>query len=456
MFKKIATIIDNFSPGLQKIIRNIGWLMIEKVFAMIVNFSIVIYLVRYLGVENFGKLSYCISFVALFEAITKLGLNGIVVRNLVREPEAKNTILGTAFILKVLGSIVACSLVIISSAKFNYNQELHTINMILAWGLIFTAFDNIDYWFESQVNSKAISLIRSIQLVITSALKLLFIWLNFSLIAFAWLIFGDYLLKAVLKIWIYSQYRFSIFSWKFDFARAQLVLRDSFPLILSSVMITIYMKIDQVMLGNMTNSVAVGNYATAVKFSEIWYFFPVAICGSCFPAIIRVRKESLKKYHAKLQQLYDLMVAIAVGIAIPTTFLAKPLLTYLLGTEYAKAGIILSWHIWAGVFVFLGVARSKWLMIENLTIFNFATTSLGALTNVVLNLWLIPLYQGVGAAIATIISYAVATYLSCIFYTPMRQTGLMLTKSLLIIFRWRQNLIYLNQIRKVFKNKSLR
>lgn len=443
--------INNFSPGLQKIIRNIGWLMIEKVFAMVINFSIVIYLVRYLGVEDFGKLSYCISFVALFEAIAKLGLNGIVVRNLVQEPEAKNTILGTAFILKLLGSLAACILVIISSFKFNYNKELFSINIIIAGGLIFTAFDTIDYWFESQVNSKAISLIRSIQLIINSALKLVFIWLNLSLIAFVWLICIDYVLKALLKIWIYFKYNFSIFIWKFNFAKAQMILKDSFPLILSGVMVSIYMKIDQVMLGNMTNSAIVGNYATAVKFSEIWYFFPVAICSSCFPAIIQAKNTSYQEYYLKLQQLYDLMVGIALVIAIPITFFAKPLIIYLLGAEYTDAGTILAWHIWAGIFVFLGVARSKWLMIENLTIFNFATTGLGALTNIGLNLWLIPHYQGIGAAIATIISYAVAAYFSCIFYPPMGKTGRMLTKSLLIIFRWRQNLIYFSQIKKLFK-----
>ena len=454
MFNKITTISNNFSPGLRKIISNIGWLTIEKLLAMVINFSLVIYLVRYLGVEDFGKLSYCISFVALFEAIAKLGLNGIVVRNLVQEPEEKNTILGTAFVLKLLGSIVAWGLIFISSLKFNYHHQLHWINIIIACGLIFTAFDAVDYWFESQVSSQAISLIRTTQLVISSIIKLILIWLNFPLIAFAWLIFIDYLLKALLKIWVYCQHDCSILNWKFNFCKAQKLLQDSFPLILSGVMITIYMKIDQVMLGNMVNSAAVGNYATAVRFSEIWYFFPVAICSSCFPSIVKTKGQSSTEYYARLQQLYDLMVGIAISLAIPITFLAKPLLTYLLGAEYTKAGIILSWHIWAGIFVFLGVARSKWLMIENLTIFNFATTGLGAITNIVLNLWLIPLYQGVGAAIATIISYAVAGYISCIIYPPMWKTGLMLTKSLGIMFRWRQNAIYFHQLKKLLNPSS--
>ena len=451
MLSQINKIITKLNPGLQKIVRNIGWLTIEKVLAMLINFFLVIYLVRYLGVEDFGKLSYCISFVALFEAIAKLGLNGIVVRNLVQKPEEKNIILGTAFILKLCGSIVAWSLIFIISFKFNYHQELHVINIIIASGLIFTAFDTIDYWFESQVKSKAISLVRTNQLIISTFLKLILIKLNSPLITFVWLIVIDYLFKAILRVWIYFGHNFSVFTWQFNFDQAIKLLQDSFPLILSGVMVTIYMKIDQVMLGNMTSSVAVGNYGTAVKFSEIWYFFPVAICSSCFPSIIKAKKHSKTEYYARLQQLYDLMVAIAIVIAIPISLVAKPLLIYLLGAEYSTAGTILAWHIWAGIFVFLGVARSKWLMIENLTIFNFATTGLGAITNIVLNLYLIPLYQGVGAAIATIISYAVAGYISCIFYPAMRKTGLMLTKALGIMFRWRQNVIYFNQLKKLLK-----
>ena len=451
MFHKIDRIVANLNPQLEKIIRNIGWLTMEKVLAMLINFAVVLYLMRYLGVKDFGKLSYGISFVALFEAIAKLGLNGIVVRNLVREQAAKNTILGTTFVLKLCGSIVAWGLVFLSSLWFNDQQELQGINIIIAGGLIFTAFDTIDYWFESQVSSKAISLVRINQLVISTILKIIFIWLNFPLIAFVWLIVSDYFLKAMLKIWVYLGHDFSLITWKFNFCQARKLLQDSFPLILSGVMVTIYMKIDQVMLGNLANSVAVGNYATAVKFSEIWYFLPVAICSSCYPAIVEAKGQDTNKYYGRLQQLYDLMAAIAILLAIPITLIAKPLLSYLLGAEYAIAGTILAWHIWAGIFVFLGVARSKWLMIENLTIFNLATTSLGAITNIMLNLWLIPLYQGIGAAIATIISYAIASYISCFVYPPMWQTGLMLTKALAIMFRWQQNSIYLTQLKNLLK-----
>jgi O-antigen/teichoic acid export membrane protein len=228
------------------------------------------------------------------------------------------------------------------------------------------------------------------------------------------------------------------------------MLRDSWPLILSGVMVTIYMKIDQIMLGNMTSNEEVGNYAAAVRFSEIWYFIPLAICSSVFPAIIRAKQRSEEEYYDKLQQLYDLMAWISLVIAIPMTFAAIPLMTTLLGEEYTKAGEILAWHIWGGPFVFLGVARSQWLMAENMTRFSFATSLLGAITNIVLNLSLIPIYKGVGAALATAISYALAAYISCLFYPSMFYTAWMLTKALFIPFRIHQNLIYLSYVKKIF------
>jgi O-antigen/teichoic acid export membrane protein len=447
MLKRLSKINQKFSPEKLKIISNIGWLVTERILGMVINFVVVIYVVRYLGSANFGKLSYCISFVGLFEAIAKLGLDDIIVCNLVRDREHTNTILGSSFVLKLIGSLLACSLIWVSILIFNDDWQTRWMTLIIALSLIFTSFDVIDYWFQSQVQSGAIAIFRSVQLILSSLAKLILVVGQFPLMAFAWLVLIDYLTKAIARIGVYWRHHYSLFDWRFNWLQARKLLQDSSPLILSGVMVAIYMKIDQVMLGNLANDQAVGNYAAAVRFSEIWYFIPMAICSSVYPAIINAKQKSEQEYYSKLQQLYDFMVWIALAIAIPMTFVAKPLMIRLLGAEYAEAGEILSWHIWAGIFVFLGVARSKWLMVENYTVFSFATTSIGALTNVVLNFLLIPTYQGNGAAIATVISYAVAAYFACIFYPPMFKTGWMLTKALCIPFRFRQNSTYFQTIK---------
>lgn len=439
---------EKLSPGLRKIIRNVGWLSGEKVLGMIINLSVGIYVVRYLGSEDFGKLSYCLSLVGMFTAIAKLGLDNIVVRNLVKEEKSTNEILGTAFILKLISSLVTVALIIYVISALNQDSQVQWITITIALGLIFNSFEVIDFWFQSKVRSGSIVIVRSIQLVLTSVTKLLFISLGLPLIAFVWLFLVDGILRAAGTIGIYIKQNKSIFLWKFNFSKALDMLRDSWPLILSGVMVTIYMKIDQVMLGNMAGNEAVGNYAAAVRFSEVWYFVPIAICSSVFPSIIRAKQRSKQEYYDKLQQLYDLMAWISLVIAITMTFISSMLVTILLGQEYREAGNILALHIWAGPFVFLGVARSQWLMVENLTWFSFATTSLGTIINLLLNFWFIPVYGGMGAATATVISYAIASHLACIIYPKMFNTAWMLTKALFVPFRIRQNLFYLRKLRK--------
>jgi O-antigen/teichoic acid export membrane protein len=449
MFDKLTGITQKLSPGLRKILGNVGWLFVERILTMILAFFVGILVIRYLGSENFGKLSYTTSFVTLFSVIAQLGLNAIVIRNIVQEEKAAPEILGTAFVLKLIASLLTIIIIGMAIWTFDADPNVRWMTLIISLSLMFSAFDVIEFWFQSQVLSGVLAILRSVQLIMSSLIKLSFIAFKLPLMAFVWLILAEQVVKVLGMLWVYPKYHQSIWQWRVNWSKGWQMLQDSWPLILSGVMVTIYMKIDQVMLGNMANAQAVGNYAAAVRFSEIWYFIPMAVCSSVFPAIIRAKQRSREEYYARLQQLYDIVAWMALAIAIPMTFVSVPLLTTLLGKEFAEAGQILAWHIWAGPFVFLGVARSNWLMAENLTRFSFLTTSLGAIVNVWLNFLLIPPYSGVGAAIATVLSYAVASHISCLLYPPMFKSGLMLTKALFIPFRFEQNLLYFTKIKQI-------
>lgn len=449
MLNRLKSVDKKLSPGLRKIVHNIGWLSAERVLSMALSFFVGVYVIRYLGAENFGKLSYSISFVALFSAISKLGLDQIVVRNLVKQENSTAEILGTAFALKIIGSLLAVCLVSLTIWHSNEDVQMRRMTIIIALSLMFSSFDILDLWFQSQVLSKSIVITRSIQFIISSLAKLLLIFFKLPLIAFAYLLLIDSIVLGMGISFVYLQQNQSFFKWKIRKSFAVDLLKDSWPLILSGVMVTIYMKIDQVMLGNMSNNQEVGNYAAAVRFSEIWYFIPTAICCSVFPSIIKSKQRSKEEYYVKLQQVYDLMAWISLAIAIPMTFVSGYLMTTLLGQEYLKSGQILSIHIWASLFVFLGVARSQWLIVENFTKFSFLTTLLGGICNLFLNYLWIPKYGGLGAAWATTISYIFAVYISCFLYIPLFNTGLMLSKALFIPFRIHDNLKYISFIKKI-------
>ena len=445
----LISLYQKISPGLQKIVNNFSWLLAERLLTMMIALTIGIYSIRYLGVRDFGLLSYVISFVGIFDVIARLGLDSIVVRNLVREDSLSNQLLGTSWVLKIISIATIGLISILSFSIFSDNQQTKWLMIIVVFSLIFNAFDVIDFWFQAKLLSQSMVIVRTIQITINSIIKLIFIHFKLSVFAFAFLFIIDGFIKTVGMIIAYRQQKYSLSQWRFSLPLAKKLLSDSWPLILSSVMVIIYVRIDQVMLGIMADEKAVGIYAAAIRFSEIWYFIPVIICSSVFPAILKAKIQSQSLYNQRLQQLYDLLTWISLTIGLCVCLSAYPAVNFLLGQAYHQSATILILHIWALPFVFLGVGRNQLLVAENLTHFSFWTTALGAISNILLNLILIPTYQGIGAAIATVISYGIAAYFSCLLYRPIYPTFWMLTKALLIPFRVQQNLIYLRQIKKL-------
>ena len=210
------------------------------------------------------------------------------------------------------------------------------------------------------------------------------------------------------------------------------LLKDSWPLILSGLVIAIYTKIDQVMIKNMLDSKELGYYAAAVRLSEAWYFIPVALTNSIFPAIVNAKKVSNKFYFNRMQKLYDILAWMAIAIAVPVSIFSKDIINIIFGNEFQSAAPVLTIYIWAGVAVFLGVASSKYLITENFTKLSFFRTFIGMIFNVILNLILIPKYGIVGAAVATLVSYSVATF-SLIFISKTSLQIKMMLKSIFLI-----------------------
>ena len=172
------------------------------------------------------------------------------------------------------------------------------------------------------------------------------------------------------------------------------------------------MKIDQIMLGEMKGAKEVGIYSAAVRISELWYFIPTAIVSSVAPAIYAAKEKSEHHYYKRIGQLLRLLTYISLAIAIPMTFLSNNVILMMFGSGYLEASPILAVHIWASLFVFMGIATLPWFIAEGLNNISLGKTLLGAILNVILNFLLIPEYGGFGATIATISSQAAAAFFS--------------------------------------------
>jgi len=424
------------SAGFKKYFVNTSWLFFERIIGMVVTLFVGVYVARYLGPANFGLLSYAGSFVGLFAGIATLGLDGIVVRELVRDEKKRDELLGTTFVLKIIGSILVLIIIVIAVRFTNNDNFTNLLIFIIIIGTIFQSFNVINFYFHSKVLSKYTVYAQIFSSIICSAIKLVLIYFNMSLIYFVIVSLLQSIILALGLIVMYVRQKSSLFNWSLNFSLAKNLLKDSWPLMLSGIAISIYMKIDQVMIKNMLDTKAVGNYAVAVRLSEVWYFIPMAITGSLFPAIVNAKKISEKLYYERLQKLYTLMTWLAIGIAVPMTFLANDIIRILFGIQYQSAAGVLQIYVWAGVFVFLGVASSQYLLAENYTKISFLRTFIGAVVNVILNIILISKYGINGAAMATVISYFVATFFILFIPKTSNQVVLML-KSINLFNKYR-------------------
>jgi PST family polysaccharide transporter len=427
MFRNL---MDRLTPGLRDILGNTGWLMVDRIVRMGLGVIVGIWIARYLGPSQFGDLSFAQSFVALFAVLTTLGLESTVPRNIIREAPETPQILGTAFALRICGSVLA-PLIVIATIGLIQPNDTTTVLLVsmLSVGFVFQAFDTIDYYFQAQVRSKLTVWAKNAAFLGVTGLRLVLINVKAPLWSFAAAQVVEFALGAIGMVIAYRSGGGRMTMWNAQKRRAIQLLKQSWPVMLAGMAIMIYMRIDMVMLKLMQGDRAVGIYATATRISEVWYFIPTAIVSSVSPAIIRA-KENPALYYGRIGKLFCVMSLMAIVIGSGIALSAHWIIHILYTDEFSAAAPVLAVHIWASIFVFLGIAQGPWNISEDLMTLGFYRTIAGAVTNVLLNLVLIPAYSAMGAAIATVVSYAIAGVFANAFDVRTRPIFFLQLKSL--------------------------
>ncbi len=403
MVKELLPNSFRHRPNLTKALSNVSWLVSDRIIRALVAFSVGIWVARYLGPSQYGTLSYCLALTALFAGLAPLGLRDIVVRDLVARPDAAGTTMGTTLALQFLGSVASVVMLLIAAAALRPEGDLtRLLTAVLSGTILLRISDVFKYWFEAEVESKFVVWMETSAVLIIALVRVLLILNGAPLI---WFVLATVVEAGLIAVGLTAVYLVRARTrLEATFKRARELLVAGFPLLLSSVAILIYTRIDQVMLGRMIDDTAVGIYSVAVRFSEAWLFLPAAIVASAFPTIIRDRSRNPTTYLIRLHKLYAILIAVGIGVAIPVTFTAPWIITTLFGEPYADASFILLVHIWGGVLATLGLARGRWLIMENLQRYSFYYVGIGALLNILLNLWLIPIHGLTGAVVATVVT----------------------------------------------------
>ena len=416
---------------------NTAWMMGDEIVRLGVGFLVGVWLARYLGPALYGQFSYALAYVALLSPIAMLGLDYIVIREVVQNPSSQNQVLGTSFVLMAAGGATVFALAT-AGVLFLRPNDTPTLWLvgITAAGTVFQAFIAIEFWFEANLQWKYTAFGKVSAFLLTSLGKIVLILMQAPLVFFAWANLAEIALASVGLVLVYRLQGRRVSAWRFSTGMAGRLLKDSWPLVFTAFMTMISLRIDQVMLGQMIGNEEVGIYSAAVRLSEPWFFIAVAICSSAFPLIVKSGIDDEELFYSQLQKLYNLMALIAFLIAVPVALFSRSIVEVLFDSAYLRAGPLLAILIWAGIFTSLGAARNIFMISRNWNRLNLICISLGCILNVGLNYFLIPLYGATGAVVASCFSYWFTVHGTCFLFKPLRRTGWMLLRAMIFPKVW--------------------
>ena len=421
---------------------NIGWLAVDKIGRMGVLLLVSVWTARQLGPTDYGALNYALVFGGVFNVLAGLGLDSIVVRELVRRPERTDEILGTSAALKLAGAAVSLALAIGCVTLVRAGDgAMRLMVAIVVIGSFFQALDPVDYWFQSRLESRYSVWGRGGAFTAISAFKIGLLVAHAPLLAFAVAALLEIVIGAAGLALAFAAAGRSLRRWRFNGAIARQMAIDAWPLALSQLAVMLYMRSGAIILRELHGEASLGVYSAATRLVEAWYFVPMSVVPTVFPAIIRAKLEDEPAFLRGLQRLFDLMAIFGYAVAIPATLLAKPIVRLLYGETYSGSAAVLAIYAWCVLFTALGVARSPYLMAMNWTRHYLATTLVGGLVNLALNALLIPTWGRLGAAVAALVASATAAVGACLLWPRLWPVGAMLLRSLLAPIRWAGGLL---------------
>ncbi|MEZ4195106.1 MAG: flippase [Candidatus Paceibacterota bacterium] len=394
--------------GFKKYFKNTGWLFAARGATFVTSFLTMAMVARYLGPENLGKISYAQSFVSILSVFASLGIDQILYRDLTAKPEKEHGLIGTAVLAKFIFGFFAFVLSIVLSLSIDNETLLTQLVAITAFTFLINPLGTIAILFQAKVQARYTSHATIFIAFFIPILKILVIVFDKGVLFFAGLLVIEALISTVWSLYIYiNKFKQNPLEWKFEWSIFKQLMNDSWPFLFAGFFSYIYARIDQVMLQQYLGSTSVGLYDVAVRISNIWSFIPALIISSVFPALVSAKKISRLSYLQRYRALTILVMAITLAVTLFVFIFARPIILILFGEKFIESIILLQIYIWSGAVGILGILVQQYLITENKGRIHLYLTLTGALINISLNLFMIPRYGAVGAAISTLFSYSV-------------------------------------------------
>ena len=408
---------------------NAFWIMVGRIFQIVLTFITTMLVTRYLGPTQYGQITLTFSYVALFVPLATLGLNDILVKELLNNKEDNEEIIGTTIVLRLLSSLLSVIIIYLVVKVMSDNPVLPLVALLQAFLLIFRAFECITFFYQSRLLSKKVGIINIVAYSLTAIFRIICLIIKKDIYWFAFAVTLDYVVIAILLVFVFLKDGNKI---RFSKKYISLLLEKSRPYIFSGIMTVIAGKIDTIMIGKFIDETSVGYYGAATTLCNAWPFVLIAIIDSASPIIIDSYDNDREMYTKRLKQLYASIFYIGVLVALIFTVFSKQIITIVYGTSYLEAHKALKIVCWNTIFSYFGVARFIWMQSENKYKYERVITFFGALFNVILNYILINKYGIIGASITFVLTQFFMNFLILFFIKDTRENARLILDAIIL------------------------
>lgn len=408
---------------------NAFWIMAGRIFQIVLTFITTMLVTRYLGPTQYGQITLAFSYVAIFIPIANLGLNDIIVKELIENRDKNDEIVGTTIFVRIIASLLSMIAIYIIVSIVSNNKVLPYLALLQSISLVFQSYECLMYFYQSRMLSKKTGLVYMLSYTLTSIIRIIFLFLKKDVKWFAFAVSLDYIVIAVLLFITYFKDGNKL---KFSSAALNSLIIKSSPYLFSGILTVISGKADSIILGNLIDETTVGYYAAATTLCNAWPFVLTAIIDSASPIIISLYEENKELYKQRIKQLYASIFYVGVFVAAVFTIFSKLIISIIYGTTYLQASIPLKIASWSTIFSYFGVARFIWAQCENKQNNERKIALFGTLFNVVSNLILINLYGINGAAITLLLTQLFMNFIVLFLIKDTRENAKLILDAIML------------------------
>lgn len=412
-----------------QVFKNAKWIIVCKIVQSLIQLIVGMLSARYLGPSNYGLLNYAASILAFAVPFMKLGFDATLVSEFVESPKDEGKIMGTALVMNVCSSVV-CMIAVgaFVSVANRGDHETIVVCTLYSISLLFSALEMIQYWFQYKLMSKYASIVMLISYLVVSVYKIYLLVSARSVLWFALSNSLDFGIIAVSLMVIYKSKSKNRLAYSKEYAKK--MLQKSKHYILASLMLVVLQNTDHIMLTSLVGKTENGYYSAAITCATVVQFVYVAIVDSFRPMILASKKESPSEFERNMTALYSITLFGAVVQVAVFILCAKWIVLALFGSDYFPAIGVLRALMGYFIFSVMGLVRNVWILAEQKQKYLPLINLSGAMINIVLNLFMIPLWGACGAAVASAITQFFANFVMGYFIKPLRKNNCMIMNSL--------------------------